>query len=210
MRFGAGWAMPSGDLTEPVSFTGQDLGNGTMLAFDGTVSLEPQDAAALVVGYEYRFNPRLGFDVTLLQTNPDVDGRLHGTYWINDSTTGDLIETGPLDVTEHIGDLTVTPLMLGLNVHLTPKSKLDVYVAPAIGYVSYGDMNVEGEKISLKSDFAWGATAGLDVPIGKGGWVLSGALRYVSSSADVDEPGAAGESLDMRLFVVQVGAGYRF
>ena len=210
LRFGAGYAMPSGDLTETVSLTGQDLGNGTMLAFDGTMTIEPQDAAALTIGYEYRFRDRLGIDVTLLRTTPDVDGRLRGTYWINDSTSGELLETGPLDATEGVGDLTVTPVMLGLNVHLTPKSRLDFYLAPVVGYVFYGDLDLSGEKIALKPDFAWGATAGLDVPIGKGRWSFSGALRYLSSKAEVDEPGAAGDALDVRLFAIQVAAGYRF
>lgn len=210
LRFGGSYAAPTGDVTEPTAFTGVDLGNGTMLAFDGTLTLEPREATAPTIDYEYRFSERLGIDVTVLRASADLDGRLRGTYWINDSTTGELLETGPLDETAGVGDSTYLPLTLGANFHLTPSSKLDVYMAPAIGYVFYDDMELSGEKVAVKDDLAWGATAGLDVPIGKGHWLLNVALRYLSTEAEIDEPGGAGEALDVSPFVLQLAAGYRF
>jgi len=210
LRFGGSYTAPTGDITEGFAFTGVDLGNGTMLAFDGTLTLEPQEAAAPTIDFEYRLSDRIGVDVTLLRANSDVDGRLRGTYWINDSTTGLLIDTGPLEATEDFGDVTFSPLTLGANFHLTPESKLDFYVAPVIGYVLYDNLDLSGETLRLKDDFAWGATAGLDVPIGKGRWLFNGALRYLATEAEVDEAGAGGESLDVNPFAIQIAAGYRF
>ena len=202
--------MPSGDLTEPVSFGGEDLGDGTMLAFDGTLTIEPQDSGALTVGYEYRLNELLGFDFVLLNAKSDVDGRLRGTFWINDSNTGELIDTGPLDETQEVGDVTFTPMTVGVNFHLTPRSKLDLFVAPVVGYVLYGDLDLSGDKISMEDDFTYGVTVGLDIPLGGGRWVFNGALRYLSAETKPDEPGFEGESLDVSPVVFQVAAGYRF
>lgn len=210
LRFGGAYVMPSGDLTEPVSFAGEDLGDGTMLAFDGTLTIEPQDSGALTIGYEYRLNDLLGFDFVLLNATSDVDGRARGTFWINDSTTGELIETGPLDETDEVGDVTLTPVTVGINFHLTPKSKLDLFVAPVIGYVFYGDLDLSGEKIAMEDDFTYGATVGLDIPLGGEHWVFNGALRYLSAETKPDEPGSPGESLDVNPVVFQVAAGYRF
>lgn len=210
LRFGLGYALPSGDLTESASFGGVDLGDGTLLSFDGSLTLEPQDAPALVVEYEYRLSERIGMGAGLFRASPGVDGRALGTYWINDQTTGDLIETGSLDATEKVGDLSILPLTFAANIHLSPKSKADFYLAPVVGYVSYGDFDLSGEKVAVKSAFAWGATAGVDLPLGKGRWLISGALRYLASEAEIDEPGAGGEAIDLTLLVVQVGAGYRF
>ena len=45
---------------------------------------------------------------------PNPDGRLHGTYWINDSKTGESSERGgsrrAIDETEEVGLVTLTPL----------------------------------------------------------------------------------------------------
>ena len=210
LRFGVGHATPSGGLTESASFSGMDLGNGTMLAFDGSIAIEPQEAPVLALGFEYRVNGRFGIDASLLRANTDLDGRLNGTYWINDSMTGELIETGPLNATQEVGDLDVTPLTVAANFHLTPKSKADFYLAPVVGYMFYGDLDLMGEKASVKSAFAWGAAAGVDIPVGKGRWLINAALRYLESEVELDEPGAVGGASDMSLFAIQVGAGYRF
>jgi outer membrane protein W len=210
LRFGGTYVMPTGDLTEPFSFTGQDLGNGTMLAFDGAVTFEPQAAPAFTIGYEHRFNNRLGFDFTVLHFKADVDGRLNGTYWINDSITGMLLESGPLDATEEIGHVPATPLMVGVDFHLLPKAKVDLYATPILTYVLYGDFDLEGDKVSLKPDFGYGAALGLDVPAGSAHWFFNGALRYLSTTAELDQADYSGDALEVNPFMIQVAAGYRF
>jgi outer membrane protein W len=209
LRVGGAYVMPSGDLTESGSFTGEDLGDGTMLAFEGTLTIEPQDTYGFTVGYEYSLIDFLGFDFVLLNATSDVDGRLLGTYWINDSNTGDLIDTGPLDETDEIGDVTFTPVTVGINFHLTPGSKLDFFVAPVVGYVFYGDLDVYGDKVSMEDGFTYGATVGLDIPLGER-WVVNGALRYLSTETKIDEPGFESDSLDVSPVVFQVAMGYRF
>jgi outer membrane protein W len=210
VRFGGTYVMPTVDLTVPSSFAGEDLGNGTMLAFDGTLTLEPQDTIAFTVGYEYRWSDLLGLDFTLLSATSDVDGRLQGTFWINDSNTGELISTGPLDETEGIGDVEFMPLMASVNFHLTPKATVDFYVAPVLAYVSYGDLDLLGEKVSLEDDFTYGAVIGLDVPAANTNWFFNGALRYLPSETKPDAADFTGNSLDVSPIMIQVAAGFRF
>ena len=181
-----------------------------MLAFDGELTVEPQQASALTVDYEYRWSDRVGIDIGLFRLKSDVDGRARGTFWINDVGTGALISTGPLDETEQVGQLTIVPLTVEVRFHLLRSSRVDAYVAPLVGYVFYDDLELVDEKIALDDDFAYGAAAGLDLPLGKGHWLFSGALRYLVAEAEVDEPGSGGASLDIDPFIVQAGVGYRF
>jgi len=181
-----------------------------MLAFDGSLTIEPQNSAAFTIGYEHRFSGLFGLEFVLLRTTSDIDGRLLGTFWVNDINTGDLIETGPLDETEELGDLTYTPLTVGPNFHLTRRSKVDLCVALVLGYVLFADLEITGEKVTLENDFTRGATLGVDVPFGQGKWALNAALRYLGMDAKIDEEGFDGDPIDVNPVILQVGASYHF
>jgi outer membrane protein W len=190
-RFGGAYVSPTGDISGEESVN-EDLGDGTMLSLEGTLTLEPQGEFALLLGYERRVTD------------------LFGEYWLLDSGTGELIENGSIRFTETLGDVKVMPLTAGLNFHLTRQSRVDVYVGPTIGYVFYGDLDVEDERLSIDDDFTWGAALGFDLPMGDQGWMFSGALRYLDTEASPDDLGPGDESMDVSPWVVQVSAGYRF
>jgi outer membrane protein W len=209
VRFGVGYVAPTGDLSGPVSISA-DLGDGTTLAFEGTLTLEPQSEMALFFAYERRFSDLLGAEVAVWNAKHDVDGRLAGTYWLLDSGSGMLIETGPLDFTEKYGDVSVMPFTVGLDFHLTPKARVDLYAGPFVAYVFYGDFEVEGESLGVEDDVTWGGVVGLDVPIGKGGWLLTGAVRYLDTEAEPENRELGGDPIDVTPWVAQLSAGVRF
>jgi outer membrane protein W len=208
-RFGGAFVSPTGDLSGEESDSA-DLGDGTMISLDGTLTLEPQSEFALLLGYERRFTDLFGLEFVAWNAKHDVDGRFSGEYWLLDSDTGKLIENGTLQFTETLGDVKVMPLTAGLNFHLTRQSRFDLYVGPTVGYVFYGNLDVEGERLSIDDDFTWGATLGFDLPMGGKGWMLTGALRYLDTEASPDDLGPGDQALDVAPWVVQVSAGYRF
>lgn len=209
VRFGAAYVAPTGDLSGPV-FGSADLGDGTTLAFEGTLTLEPQPEAALFFAYERRLSGLLGVEVGAWNAKHDVDGRLAGTYWLLDSGSGMLIETGPLDFTEKYGDVSVMPFTVGLNFHLTRESRVDLYAGPFFSYVFYGDFEVAGESLGVEDDVTWGGVVGLDVPIGEGGWLLTGAVRYLDTEATPENSELGGDPIDVTPWVAQLSAGVRF
>jgi hypothetical protein len=105
-----------------------------------------------------------------------------------------------------LGGISMTPLTAALNVHLTPESPVDLYVAPVLGW-AWLDLDRDLLGLGLltsddsESGFVWGLGAGIDVPLGKGTWVFTGSLEYLS--VDVSEG-----SFDN--VVVYLGAGFRF
>ncbi len=109
-------------------------------------------------------------------------------------------------------------LSLGLDVHLTPGRRADLYLGPVLAYVLYSDPTFraldETLRVSIDDDFAWGGVVGLDVPFGDRGWHFSGSIRYLRAEADAtarDDEGEAGTaSLDFDPLAVAVGFGYRF
>lgn len=210
IRFGGAYVAPTGDLTGEASFV-EDLGDGTTLAFDGTLTLEPQSEAALFVGYERRLTDLLGVEFTLWGAEHDVDGQLKGTAWLLDSNTGELITTAPIDATEKLGTVTVNPVTAGVNFHLTPNARADLYLGPFVSYVLYGDLEAEGEQaLAIDDDFGWGAVVGVDISLGKSAWLLTGAARYLDTEASPKDLGPDDDPLDVTPWVVQISAGVKF
>lgn len=210
IRFGGVYVSPNGDYAAPIQFTA-DIGNSLSLAVDGTLTLEAQQAVGLALGYEYRATRLIGVDVNLFRSKHDVDGRIQGTYWILDlANNGQLVETGPFDESETLDDITVTPLMAGVNFHLTPKARVDFYLGAFAAYVTYGDLDIEGETLGFAADVAYGAVVGIDVPVRDRGWFFGGAIRYLKTKAAFDDPEAGGDALDFNPIVVQATAGFRF
>lgn len=113
-----------------------------------------------------------------------------------------------------------TPILARLNWHLTPAKKADVYIGPVAGWILYGDGEVrfkgKNELIDPVPDpgfgiddgFAWGAHAGVDVPVGGGGWFLHGGLTYLL--ADVESDVSDEDLFDLDPLVAHIGIGYRF
>ena len=112
------------------------------------------------------------------------------------------------------------PFTIGANVHLTGRSPVDVYVGPLVGYVIYSSFNFNvqtstsgpiGISVGIADDFAVGAMLGLDVPIGKRGWVFNTNVRYLRTSIDsFDISIGTGEiAIDFDPLIVGLGFGFR-
>ena len=160
-----------------------------------------------IVG-ERRVSDRLGFEVGARWNEHDLELQLGGVAFCG--STFCLVTASD----------SVRPITLsfGLDVHLTPGRRADLYVGPVLAYVLNTDPTFqvldETLRVSMDDNLAWGAVVGLDVPFGDRGWHFCGSVRYLESEADAiarDDEGEAGTaSLDFNPLAVAVGFGYRF
>jgi hypothetical protein len=208
IRFGGTHVMPTGDLTEEVWLV-EDPMDGMIPSFFGDATIEPQSGTGLALEYEYRWSELIGLDFALWSAEHDVDVRLRGTLTIIDELTGEVLVNEPIDETGDGGDLTVSPLIGGVNFHLTNGSRVDFYVGPFVAYVTYGDLEDGSDSFGVDSDFGYGAVVGIDIPIGSGRWAFSSSARYMETEAGADESAGA-DGIDVNPVIVQLAAAYRF
>ncbi len=100
-------------------------------------------SAGAYLGLEWPLNERLGIEAGLQWMELEQSGRLDGIFVIVDTTAS----------------LTVTPLTVALNVHLTPKARYDFYLAPRIGWAFFDDLEIRNE-VDL-SDFPFPGFPGI-------------------------------------------------
>lgn len=206
LRFGGVSVNPTGDLRieerEMVP-----LGDGTTLSMVGRGTAEADSAFGFCLELERRFNDLFGLGFTIMHSDHDVDVRLTETVRITDDVTNAVLFAMTESLSETAsGDM--TPLLMGANFHLGTNGRVDLYGGPFVGLVTYGDLELQGERISFKDEFAYGATVGLDVPFGNGKAAFSAAARYMIASAEPDEPDS--EALELDPLTVLFGMGYRF
>ena len=121
----------------------------------------------------------------------------------------------PLRVSEALGFTAVTG---GLNIHLTPEKKVDLYIAPLLVFTSFDDLRfrfqVDDETLTADfrsdDDFAVGAQLGADVPFGEGRWSLNLTARYLDVSLSVVDEEGVYTNLQFDPLVLSAGLGYRF
>jgi outer membrane protein W len=112
------------------------------------------------------------------------------------------------------------PITLGLNFHLTPGSKVDLYLGPFVGLLQYDDVEyrVLGEHVvaDIEDEFTAGAQIGIDVPTGSR-WAFSASVRYMDAQAEFQDAGFGGGegsanelelSIDPLIFTA--GVAFRF
>ena len=107
------------------------------------------------------------------------------------------------------------PFLVGLNYHLTPSSRADLYLGPLVSYVFYEDIMLqygsEDALFEIDDDFAFGAALGLDLYVGaEGHWSLNASLRYLETSVGGVENGEEPFELDYDPLILGFGFGYRF
>jgi len=115
----------------------------------------------------------------------------------------------------------------GLNIHLTPESKADLYAGPFVAYVSYSDIfvgvaggppwspGVPGSvAVNFDNEITLGAGIGVDVPISQSHWIFNAAVKYLAASPDTTlnwiGVGNQLESTTVDPLMVGLGFGYRF
>lgn len=164
---------------------------------DGTIGTEINTAFGAGLRGEYQFSPRLGFELGVLGAgSPGVK------TGIFDGTIGNEVRLNSF-----------TQFAVGLNVHLTPDQPVDLYLGPQLALLRYGDEAVRatiggvGTSVSVDNDVGWGAIIGLDVPLGKRGWMIQTNLRYIETQMSGSEDFFK-SNFDPLVF--SVGFGFRF
>ena len=157
----------------------------------------------VTVNAEYRFNRRLGLDLGLLAGGGmDVIGQ--------DATIG-VVDWTVYDT------MSVTGLTAGLDIHLTPESRVDLYVCPVVALMQYGALVFEAGPggqwtgVDFDEDLAVGAGLGLGVPFGeRRSWSFNANLTYLASSLNGSDHGDLRTEEDHDLTMFGLGLGYRF
>ena len=160
------------------------------------VSVDAEVGGGLGLDLEYRASDRLGIDVGVLSAAPSIGAHIdigHGRVRL-------------------ASGVTVTPITAGLNVHLTPGSRADVYVGPLLAYITYSGAEIiigpgVEQSVGESHDMGIGVNLGVDDGLGRGRWSLGGSLRYIQTTDSA--PGEQG-SLGFDPLIVGIGFGYRF
>lgn len=173
--------------------------------------------AGFSVRFERTLTPRLGIELGLAGIASGVDV---SADWA-DCDRGTSVDM-----------LTMAPITVGLNVHLTPDSPVDVYVGPMLAIVNYSDIRVrsgwdcDGDddtfwdfnwdaKVRSKSDsdLTWGLNAGADIAFGSSGrWSAHLGLTYIETTAELkrDFEGSRLTHLRMDPLMFNIGFAYAF
>lgn len=148
---------------------------------------------------EYRVSERLGIDFGVLTADPVIDALIDGAGAITASA-----------------QLRVTPAYVGMNVHLTPNSRADLYLGPLLAYVVYSSFDLVTDPWFLREEFVtendWGIgiAVGLDVRLGDRGWLLTAAFRYLDTTLEASPPDGSIGRTDLDPMIFAAGVGYRF
>lgn len=182
---------------------------GSVVSSDEAFSVDNSSGGSTVAGgnaapgvgiaLERRFTDRLGFEAAALFAKvPDTD------------VTGSSGQQTEVD--EGPGFF---PITASLNIHLTPDRKVDVYVAPTVSFVTFGDFDLEVDGVTMsyetEDEFAWGASLGTDIKLGER-WSLNTAVTYLDVEMEVREVGAVSAPVITRFdpLIVRVGATFDF
>jgi outer membrane protein W len=175
-------------------------GDGSSVQVDGvSARVQVDGGAGIGVRGEYQFSPRLGFEIGAFASgNAEVGSGVH----IEGISAGLKVSS-------------FAALTAGLNVHLIPSSRPDLYIGPLLAYAAYDDvgLGVSTERgtvyLSADRDVGFGAILGLDVPIGKKGWTFNVNLRHIRTR--LEARGSDGRvKMDYDPTIFAVGFGYRF
>lgn len=155
---------------------------------------------------EYRFSPRLGLDLGIL-SGAGVDVETGAT------------RAGNWGFVNH-ESVTFTPLTAGLDIHLIPDARVDVYVCPLVALVQYGGLAVRSGPTGVRTEwdfdeeFAFGAGLGIGVPFGRNErrqrWSFQANLTYLESSLNGSNGDASRITSDYDSTIFGLGFGYRF
>jgi outer membrane protein W len=147
---------------------------------------------------EYRASRRLGIDFGVLTASPTLDVLIDEVGVISASAKP-----------------RITPVYVGLNLHLTPDSSADLYIGPMLAYVVYSSIDLVTdpwflrEWFTTENDFGIGINAGLDVRLGDGGWLLTAAFKYLSTTLEASPPDEGVGRSDIDPTIFSIGFGYR-
>ena len=176
------------------------------------------------LGVEFPLNDRLGIEA--------------GVGWIDFDESEDV--DGFILTSSVSAALTVIPVTVALNVHLTPQKRYDLYLAPKIGWAFFDDLELvtrfdfdfgtfpfpDFDFLSVIPDFSdqittnfatedqfiFGLRLGFDVPFGDSSWSFSSSIDYTDMELEIEIPGVGGDvpGADLEPLSIGVGVGYSF
>lgn len=169
------------------------------IAIDGEdIDSKIDSALGLGLGWEWRFNERVGLDLNWFYGKHDVS-----------------LDGEKFDSTKFM------PVTVGANFHLTPDKKVDFFVGPVIGYVFYSDLKNGPVEVELDNDIVYGVNVGVEYPF-KDKVAFFGSVKYLKASSDGalripdDEipvralVTVANPEVDVDPLVAQVGVSFRY
>lgn len=176
------------------------------------------------LGVEFHINDRFGIEV--------------GASWfeLEESDQPEIL----ILTTEIEAAVSVTPITVALNVHLTPGKRYDIYLAPKIGWAFFDELEITnrfdfsnlpfpilpginlvtdfGDSITTSFDtddqFVFGLRLGFDTPLGNSSWSFSSSIDYTDMdlefSLGVPGAGSAGTSPAIGLDPLSIGVGVAY
>jgi opacity protein-like surface antigen len=170
------------------------------------------------LGFEYMLSELIGIDTNFNYSKHNADATFSGEITFTPllgeppalaperSETATIIGTGP-------GDADLKVITVGANFHVLRREKLDLYLGPVVGLalldseLTSGGFTATFESFvsstpaehaarDTVSDFVFGAAFGIDVAMGREGWIISAATKYLAGS--------------LSPWTIQIGLGYRF
>lgn len=176
------------------------------------ISAEADGAFGLGLSAEYQFSDRVGLELGIFRASPEVILEYHLRLFDLSFSVSD--------------DLAMTPVYLGLPVHLLPESRIDVYLSPFLAYVRYSDLEFtihqtfefagqqitlrDSARVSVASDVAYGAMLGVDFPFSSRPWAIATSLRYLATELDATDPEGEGIRPDFDSWILTAGIRYSF
>ena len=172
------------------------------------------------LGVEFRLNDRLGIEAGVAWFELEASEQQAGVFFASEASVA----------------LTVVPVTVALDVHLTPQKRYDLYLAPKIGWAffdevelvttfdfgpipfpglpglpvipGFGDTFVT--RFRTDDQFVFGLRLGLDVPFGGGSWAFSSSVEYTDMDLEIDAFGIPVPAVALDPFSVGAGIAYRF
>ena len=167
---------------------------------DEQISYSGNSGCGFGVEFEYRASRLLGIDFGALTAAPVIDVLID--------------EVGVISAS---AEPRLTPLYAGLNIHLTPDSRFDLYLGPMLAYVVYSSFDLvvdpwflTEEDFSAENDLAVGVNLELDIRLGDRGWLLSAAFKYIDTTLEASPPDGGIGWTDIDPMVYSIGVGCRF
>ena len=157
------------------------------------LTVEAQSAIGPSVAWEHMFNDDWGSEIGFMWVEHDVEASGFGEF----------------------ATISQMPLLFSANWHGLGRSgsRMDIYVGPTIGYVFYGDVelndSVGGGEASTDDDFVYGLNSGIDIPLGDI-VDLNFGFRYLFGSVDVDDGAGGTDEVDIDPVILHAGVAFRF
>ncbi len=166
---------------------------------DHGVGVSSNGGAGVGVNFEYRYSPRMGFEVGAMAVASNLGVQVGKDYryphhWAE-------VELG-----------SYVPITFSLNYHPLKKTEVfDLYVGPLAASTFYSNIGTgvlwgAGTAIESGVSFGLGVNMGVDLNLGKSRWSLNGGLKYIAISGN----GGGGSGIELDPLIVSFGFGFKF